>query len=136
MDETDTPQELRPVKEDQSRWVAVFLVLMAILAAIFFGGPYVGEYLDRMSAQADGEAWRNSCVKKADVKTMFEDSPDGRVRGLRIVTWRDISTISFNDQRVECHATVTLNNARAYSYAYSFTKEQGQVIIRGVGTPQ
>lgn len=119
--------------EDQSAWTLWFLVAMAILAFVFFGGPVWAPIYNRYFGLVTLGA--NTCTENTgQVEKMVAESPSGRTYGYRIVTWKEIKTISVDKQKVSCRATVTLNDDEQLDYSYSFTEEGGKIMIRGAAT--
>jgi hypothetical protein len=59
----------------------------------------------------------------------MKNAPLGRVAGLAIVEFQDVKTTSHSDDRVECTASVMLNNSTLHPIRYSFFVRNKQVFV-------
>jgi hypothetical protein len=80
-------------------------------------------------AGAGGLPSCDDSAAKRQVQTTMKNAPLGRVAGLAIIEFQDVKTTSRSDERVECTASVMLNNNTQHDIRYSFFVRNKQIFV-------
>jgi hypothetical protein len=117
-------------------------VIVAVFLMILLGWPpfvaqFVSNNIAGFRAGFEGHPSLPSCDSaqgQADAKRALENSPTGKIEGLSIVAFTYPTAVSLSSEKVECRATVILNNADKavmdYSFSYESSLPRGTYYIR------
>ena len=72
----------------------------------------------------------DSAEGRSQVDAAIANAPLGRVRGISVIEYKNIETVSTTPTEVHCKAGALLNNSFTKPISYSFTNEDNRLMVR------
>jgi hypothetical protein len=111
------------------RKVMITLAGLSVLAVALyftgFAGSFAEAFVTSRDAALEHHAGLPTCESQHgqdDAKRASDGSPLAKQTGIAIILVSDIKKVSISADKVECSATVILNNAKQGTMTYSFEK--------------
>jgi ssDNA-binding Zn-finger/Zn-ribbon topoisomerase 1 len=111
-------------KAKKRRWYSWPLRIVGVIIGVIGLIKTMGGF-----AGASGLPACDDSAAKRQVQTTMKNAPLGRVAGLAIIEFQDVTTTSHSDERVECTASVMLNNNTQHPIRYSFFVRNKQIFV-------